>query len=752
MLLMSMMTLVACGDGDGDLTGGDGGGDTPDAITLTVVKSDGELSAANDITVVATVLENDSPVADKTVIFSLAVEGSAVLDPIAGTATTDASGVASITVKVTDMKGSVNVIATYTDATNDISFNSAGDGIPVIVDEPIPATITLFASSQQLASSGAQGIELTAIAKDANNHLLTGVTINFNVDSGTIGGIENSEGEVSDKTDINGRVQKGLITVANPENRVITVNVSNGDVSDSLEIEVVGTTLTLTGSSSLALDDESSYVVNVQDSDGNGVAKTTVAISVENADEITIPTEVITDTEGQATIKVTGISGGTNNIVVTALGASASQKVSVQADSFLFTSFSNGVDTVNPVNTPIVPDVSLTQTASAILTWKRNNAVVAGKQVTFTTTRGILSANDGVTDANGQVTVSLTSTDAGKALITFVGSDTVAGDAIELTNQLEFDFFAETAATIKAQASPNSIGPNDQTSTISVVVKDDNGNLVKNKKIKFVLEDISGGSISPATAVTNSSGSASTVYTSNSTSAKNAVSITAIVEDSPGITDVANLTVSDRELFISLGTGNKVEELGTTDYIKEYSIFVTDSESNAVENVELTVSAIPQSYYKGFWMRTYDGDDFVSWVAAGVGSNPKPTVWVAPTKCSNEDLNLNGILDDGEDFNGDGELTPKNIVAITGTFVTDTEGRSVIRVLYPQSYAHWLDARLIVSGKVTGSESSTQTIFTLPVLAEHVTNEKIVPPTQAIGAVGPFGYFADCSQNIADEG
>ena len=300
--------------------------------------------------------------------------------------------------------------------------------------------------------------------------------------------------------------------------------------------------------------------------------------------------------------------------------------------------------------------------------------------------------------------------------------------------------------------SPNSIGPNEQKSTISVIVKDANGNRVKNKKVKFVLTDISGGSIFPATAITDSSGSASTIYTSNATSAKDAISIEATVEDTPSISDTVNLTVSDRELFISLGTGNKVEELGTTDYIKEYSIFVTDAESNAVQNVELTVSAIPQSYYKGFWMRTYDGDDFVVWVAAGIGSQPKPTIFIEPTKCANEDVNFNGILDDGEDFNDDGELTPGNIVSISGNFVTDSDGRSVIRIIYPQSYAHWLDAKLVVSGKVTGSESSTQTIFTLPVLADHVTNEKQTPPNQGIDTISPFGYFADCSKNIADEG
>ena len=751
MLLMSMMTLVACGGEGGDLTGGGESGETPEAITLTVTKSDGDLSAANNITVFATVLDNGSAVVNKTVTFTLSVEGSAIFDPVAGTATTDASGIAIITVNVTNMQGSVNVIATYESAADDISFDSAGDGVQIVEGEPLAASIQLFASSQQLASSGAQSIELSAIAKDDSNNLLEGVTIKFSSNSGALGKILDDSGESSNLTGPDGKVVMKLSTQDEPSNRVILVTITSGDITDSLEVEVVGTTLTLTGSASLALNDETNYIVNVLDSDGNGIAKADVAISASNTGELTIPANVITDSEGQATIKVTGTTGGINTIIVSALGAMANQDVSVQADSFLFTSFSNGVDIVNPSNTPIVPDVSLTQTASVILTWQRDGALVPnGTPVTFTTTRGVLNASSAST-VDGKVTATLTASDAGTAIITLVGSDTVDGKTIELTNQLEFEFFADTASTIKAQASPNSIGPNKQTSSVSVVVKDVNGNLVKNKKIKFVLEDTSGGEIFPATSVTDSSGSASTIYTSNSTSAKDAVSITVVVEDTPTINDVVYLTVSDRELFISLGTGNKVEELGTTDYVKEYSIFVTDAESNAVENVELTVSAIPESYYKGFWMQTYDGDDFIVWAAAGEGSLSKPTSIINPIKCNNEDSNSNGILDNGEDFNDDGELTPGNIVSISGDFITDSDGRSVIRVIYPQSYAHWLDAKLIVSGKVTGSESSTQTIFTLPVLAEHVSDENISPPTQGIGARGPFGLSNVCSDNISQD-
>jgi hypothetical protein len=766
MLLMSMMTLVACGDGDGDLLGGTDGGTSPDAITLTIVKdTEGDLSLENDISLTATVLQGGAAIANKTVIFTLAVDGTATFDPVVGTATTDANGNASIVVKVSDIEGSVNVIATHESANDDISFNSLGDGIQVVVGEPEAASIQLFASSPQLASSGAQTIDLFAIAKDQNNILLEGVTINFATSSGALKYIT-ADGDVgSNVTGNDGKVTAQLSTEGKPSNRAITVTVTSGDITDTVEIKVVGTTVVITGTGSLALNDKANYIVNVLDSDGNGIASTSVNVSLANAPgngfaNISIPETVTTDAEGQALLEVTGSTGGSNGIVVSALGASANKEVSVQADSFLFTNFSNSAVTVNPSNIPVLPDVALVQTASATLTWLRDGAPVPdGKQVTFTTTRGNLLATSATT-VDGKVTVSLTSNNAGQALLTFVGSDTTSGDVIELTNQLEFEFFADTVATIKAQASPSSLGPNEQTSSISVVVKDSNGNLVKNKRVKFVLNDISGGSIFPATAVTDSNGSATTVYTSKSTSAKDAVEITAIVEDNPAVSDTVALTVSERELFISLGTGNELEELGTTDYVKEYSVFVTDAESNAVANVDLTISAIPHKYYKGYWVPLTDAEgNFVEWGPKGadalevmVGLTPPLTTFNLPKKeCDNEDINFDGILDVGEDFNGDLMLTPGNKVSAQNTVTTDADGRAVIKITYAQSYGFWIDIKLIASAKVTGSESSTQTIFTLPVLASDINKEDITPPVAGVGLRSPFGLLNTCSLNISQD-
>ena len=754
--IVLLMSLVACGGGDGDLTGG-GGGEEPDVITLSLVKSDGDLSGDNDITISATVMQGSTPVSGQLVTFALTGDTETRATLSSNSKATESDGVATIIVQATALTGGVEVTATVTDVDPDVlSFNSTGGGIVVEPPEgPVADSISLFASSQQLASSGAQEIELIAVVKDANNNLLADVNVSFTADSGAIEQVKTLTGN-------DGKATVKLKTESENANRIITTTATSGSASDSLEIQVVGTTVTLTGSSSLAINDTNNFIVKVLDSDGEGIALTTVTLSLTNESTetpagdvaaITLPESIVTDHTGQATVVVTGTTGGTNTIIASALGANAGQKVAVQADSFLFTSFTDGTTTVNPSDGSDLPDVELAPTqASVTLTWLRSGVAVAdGTNISFTTTRGTLTASSATT-VDGMVTAIVSSNDAGKALVTFVGTDTVSGKSIELTNQVEFEFVADTAATITAQASPNSIGPDGQTSTISVVVKDANGNLVKGKTIKFELTDISGGSIFPATAVTDSSGSASTVYTSLSTSAQDAVSIATTVVDND-VTDTVTLTVAERGLFISLGTGNKLEELGTESYVKEYAVFVTDANSNPVANEELTISAIPHNYYKGFWVQVYDGDEFITWwaVADGTPSPASVANIIEKTQCDNEDDNLDGILDDGEDFNGDDELTPGNIVAAQNSVVTDDDGRAVVRIIYPQSYAHWTDIKLIASTKVSGTESSTQTIFSLPVLAEHVLNEDVSPPTQGVGTISPFGLKSDCSLNVADD-
>src|SRR5690606_37174338 len=153
-------------------------------------------------------------------------------------------------------------------------------------------------------------------------------------------------------------------------------------------------------------------------------------------------------------------------------------------------------------------------------------------------------------------------------------------------------------ATLELQASPFTVATNDQ-STLTAIVRDALGNLVKNQTINFVLTDTSNGSLSVAQAVTNSQGRAQTFYNaSSSTSAVNGVRIDATVAGTV-VTDFVELTVAKREVFISLGTGNEIEEPNTALYRKEWVIQVTDAQGNGVNQVPVSVSILSRRYWEG---------------------------------------------------------------------------------------------------------------------------------------------------------
>jgi hypothetical protein len=735
LLLMSLMTLVACGGGDGGLSREDGGGDgtTGDIITVTLAITDQSISEQRPAIITATVTQEGVALSGKLVTFSLDITELAFFTPNIGTASTDSDGKATIQLNAGGTAGA-GIVTVSVDSADPvtITFISAGDGNTVGVSTV--ASIGIFANTQQLVSSGADEVTLTAIAKDDNNNLLEGITVSFQADSGNIE-------LVNTITGTDGKASAKLTTENEPLNRIINVIASSDLIKDTVSVQVVGTSVTLTGSSSLAIDDDNTYIIKVVDSDGNGLGNKVVNLSLSGLSSeppagsvanVTIPVTVTTNFDGQASFVAQGTTGGTNSIIADVLGANVSQSISVQADSFLFTQFSDGNGTTVDPSVAAIPDVLLSNTANVELTWfsslSPNTPVADGTVVNFTTTRGLLSASSATT-FSGKVSTTLTSTNAGKSLITFEGID----GGIALKNELEFEFVADTVETIKAQASPKSLSPNGDTSTISVVVKDINGNLVKGKSIDFTLEDTNGGDIFPASAVTDSSGNASTVYTSGSTSAQDGISITATVNEDISKADTVTLTVADRELFIVLGTGNSLEQFDFTSYNKKYSVWVTDADSNPVDNVTVTISAVPKGFYKGQWVKVFDAGEFKTWAAS-----------YSSVLCLNEDVNLDGIKDSGEDTNNDGVLTPGNVVTVTGEVITDELGHGIIDIIYAESFAQWVDINLVASAKVSGTESEKAVTFTLPVLASDVNIEDIVPPTASVGLNSPFGASNVC--------
>jgi hypothetical protein len=179
-------------------------------------------------------------------------------------------------------------------------------------------------------------------------------------------------------------------------------------------------------------------------------------------------------------------------------------------------------------------------------------------------------------------------------------------------------------------------------------------------------------------------------------------------------------------------------------YQQGFVVQVTDNEGNPAPATIVSVEMVPVRYFKG----QYQGFD-----SSGDGD---PDEWrVAYTaSCEAEDANHNGVLETGEDINGNGTLQPTNPATLaqhptdtptfnlgTGQIITDDSGFGFFSVTYPVSQALWSRMRITVSANVQGTEDREQYEFTLFVAENDISNFPDAPPG---GTSSPYGIAASC--------
>jgi hypothetical protein len=596
-------------------------------------------------------------------------------------------------------------------------FVGGGGGIqnlPEPGSEIIVSAVNVLASSPSLPSGPGQQLDLTVVVRDDNNVAVGGVTVILSSDSGilTVG---------NPVTDANGIVAATLNGGGDPTNRAITVSADANSIIGTATINVIGSTLSLSGAPALAQGDSATYTMVLSDAAGNGIVGEVVDVSSANGNTLA-SASLTTDVGGQAQVVATATVAGADTLTATSLGLMATQDLTVSDDSFVLTA---------PVQ---ATEVLLNTMVPVELTWSVGGVAQVGQTILFSASRGTLSALSDVTVDNGMnegvATVMISSNNAGGAVIS-------ATNAVGTTTSVNIEFVADIPAEIAVQASPFTIGPA-ELSTITAIVRDATNNLVKNVTVQFVLTDVTGGQLSVAQAITDSQGRAQTFYTaSGTTSANNGVTVTASVQSNPAISGFVDLTVAERELFISVGTGNSIEEPNEAQYRVKFVVQISDSQGNGVEGVTVQAGILSNAYYKGEWL--FFGPPANAW---GQVESAGP--------CADEDINRNGVLDPGEDFNASGRIEAGNIaIAVAengsgGTFVTDATGSGIIDIIYPQDHARWVDVTFEATTSVQGTESAKSSSFRLPISAADTADQDSSPP----GIISPFGESANCGDTL----
>jgi len=361
----------------------------------------------------------------------------------------------------------------------------------------------------------------------------------------------------------------------------------------------------------------------------------------------------------------------------------------------------------------------------------------ASRAISMATTLGAVDgaqvSNSTVTDTDtgstshfeGKTCFDVSSPVPGKASLE---ANTVSDAGAALTALRPAVFVSNIPSKIIVQATQTNLLPLGQTQ-ISAKVEDAKDTPVQGRRVYFNLVDTSGGGfLSSASAVTDAKGVATVTYTAGElNTAKDKVTITATPENT-ALSATAYLTVGGKSSFVSMGTGLSLED-NDTYYLKAFSVSVTDINGLPIANATLDLSVIPLTYYKGYYEKPSGDDD--KW----------NVVVTAP--CDNEDINLNGRNDTGEDINNDSILWPGGPVTVTsGTVTTDANGIATFKIQYMKTYANWVKVKIAASTTVTGTESHAERIYEIGATVPDM-NKSHAPPGGEMDS--PFGIASLCT-------
>jgi hypothetical protein len=351
---------------------------------------------------------------------------------------------------------------------------------------------------------------------------------------------------------------------------------------------------------------------------------------------------------------------------------------------------------------------------------------LGGVVVNFVTSGGTLSASFASTDATGLAKTTLTGVTA-DVTVNSVGANAAASVAVksgstavpppEPAGVLIKDLTIQVNPSVIA---PNTGGAESSFAQLDVRVTGDLppgvGIPVVNAPVRFRIASTPAfGKLSVDTTVapvlTSTSGSATARFIpGGATTGADQIVICASVDNvamlpnggaAPCLANekAVKLAISNQPLFVLISTNDKIEEADQElNYLKPFSIYVTDAAGKGVSGATVSVRLLPRFYYKG---RTDP---------AGPPHFP-----IAPyTQCPNEDLNFNGVLDTGDNNqNNDDKLWPGQAAAFTleNAGVTDSTGFVILKVKYGQRYAFWAEYQIEARAVTAGSERTNSYNF-----------------------------------------
>ncbi len=495
------------------------------------------------------------------------------------------------------------------------------------------------------------------------------------------------------------------------------------------EIEVADLVITL---SSLSITnsgaDTVTATVTALDENRAAVPDVTVVTAVDSNAVATVSGTTTSDDGTVSAVVSIGADKSNRTVTVTATHGNLSRRVTFQV---------TGTRVTSTYASSVLP--SSTGNVVRYLVTDINATPLVGQEVSVSAS-GLPSVT-GTTSGAGFFDYVYDAPAASGALVitaTAAGVSDVATIQVQATGGVDDAVGPVSSASVSA--SPNTVSTNvagsstHQSQIRTLFVRADNSP-IQNVRVRFDLDgdpNSVGGTFSAGNNMLYSSavGTVTTSYIPGTRSSPtDGVSIRACW----GYTDFAagtcpnavrtKLTVTSEAISVTLGT-NGLIEAGESEltYVKKFVVMVVDSAGYAMPGVTISPVVDLPAYSKGDY-----AVDNGRW-------EPRITA-----QCANEDLNRNGVLDDGDDVNSNDMLEPRKAdvsVRMVGAATTDEAGMAILQLEYPQDVAGWDYFKLTVTASgVSGTEGSTSFQGWLPVLAGEVSDVDSSPPFQ----FSPYG-------------
>lgn len=432
-------------------------------------------------------------------------------NPVAGIAVKMAApaGLLSPATAISDAKGHVQATLTSKTAGDIvITATTASDpqgkthSVHFSADATTAAITELSADKLTAIADDADTITLTAKLTDVNNNPVANGVVIFATAQGHLSAAEattNAEGKAQVKitstssgiatvsataaTDAHGK-RLDLRYVANPATAIVESLTSSVDRAPADDVSAITFTATL----------KDAYGNPVQ---GQPLSFTTSGGRLSSA-------TAITDANGHGRIQLTSARSGDTTVTATSASDSSGKQKTVlfEADASTAT-----IHSLTANRTSAIANGSDAITLTATVNDAQGNPT-PGVVITFKPAFGALSAPQGTTDQQGQVSVTLSSTQSGDVAV----MATTATDPTGKSLSLRFDADASSAVVVSLNTDKMS-APADGKTAISLTasVKDAHGNAVPAVQVHFSNDK---GRLSASDVMTDSHGLASVALTS----------------------------------------------------------------------------------------------------------------------------------------------------------------------------------------------------------------------------------------------